>query len=263
MKDQTDALPEHSIPRSILLHLLPGAFLALVYILTAPLFMEAGWPAFTAFLLAIVLVLVPFELGVLLFLGYQKNGRLSFQGVVLYRESIPLWQYFAFIPLLFIVSLAGAISISFLDDLLLKYIFFWVPEWLMLSGFFETALQYSPSIRAVNIIGYLVLAGIIAPVIEELYFRGFLLPRLEFLKGWSPLVNALLFSIYHLWSPWQIPSRIAILLPLIYVVRRKKNIYLSIFVHCALNTLLALPSIALILNKKRRTGSKSLSRYII
>jgi uncharacterized protein len=246
MKNQINALTEDTILRSIVLHLLPGAILALFYILTAPLFIKEGWPAFTAFLLAIVVVLVPFELGYLLFLGYHNNGRLSLHSVVLFRESLPLWQYFAFVPLLFFVSLAGAILISFLDDLLLKYIFYWVPEWLMLSSFFETATQYSPTIRAINIIGYLILAGIIAPIIEELYFRGYLLPRLDFLKGWSPLVNAGLFSLYHLWSPWQIPSRIAILLPLIYVVRRKKNIYIGIFVHCALNTLLALPSISLI-----------------
>jgi hypothetical protein len=46
-----------------------------------------------AILLAIPVVLVPFELGYLLHEGRRRNGRLSLEGVVLYREPIPFWQF--------------------------------------------------------------------------------------------------------------------------------------------------------------------------
>jgi hypothetical protein len=36
------------------------------------------------------------------------------------------------------------------------------------------------------------LNGVIGPVVEELYFRGFLLPRMEGLGRWAPLVNVTL-----------------------------------------------------------------------
>ena len=58
----------------------------------------------------------------------------------------------------------------------------------------------------VTLCAFFVLNGVIGPVVEELYFRGFLLPRMERLGRWAPLVNATLFSIYHFWSPWQIGS---------------------------------------------------------
>ncbi|MFD1537220.1 CPBP family glutamic-type intramembrane protease [Nonomuraea guangzhouensis] len=34
------------------------------------------------------------------------------------------------------------------------------------------------------------LTGLAFPIIEELYFRGFLLPRLSRLGRWAPVVNA-------------------------------------------------------------------------
>lgn len=49
--------------------------------------------------------------------------------------------------------------------------------------------------------------GFIGPFIEELYFRGFLLPRMAWMKKWALLVEAFLFALYHIWSPWQLVTR--------------------------------------------------------
>lgn len=79
------------------------------------------------------------------------------------------------------------------------------------------------------------LQAIIGPIVEELYSRGYLLPRLSYLKAWAPLINTVLFSLYHLFTPWQNPARVLALLPAVYLVRRKRNIYLAIAFHIALN----------------------------
>ena len=55
------------------------------------------------------------------------------------------------------------------------------------------------------------------------------------MKGWAPLVNVLLFSLYHFFSPWQNITRILAFTPMAGVVRWKKNIYLSMCAHCLLN----------------------------
>ena len=81
------------------------------------------------------------------------------------------------------------------------------------------------------------LNGIAGPLVEELYFRGYLLPRIPSRRGWAPLINVILFSLYHFFSPWQNVTRIVALIPLVYTVAWKRNIYLSIFTHCILNTL--------------------------
>ena len=79
--------------------------------------------------------------------------------------------------------------------------------------------------------------GWLGPIVEELYFRGYLLPRMEWMGRWAPLVNVSLFSLYHFWSPWQMLGRILALAPTVYAVRWKENIYLGMVVHCTLNTL--------------------------
>ena len=79
---------------------------------------------------------------------------------------------------------------------------------------------------------------------EELYFRGYLLPRMTRLRGWAPAVNSVLFALYHLWTPWQIVSRAVFYFPTVYAVWRKRNIFIAIWVHCLGNTLGALLSLA-------------------
>jgi membrane protease YdiL (CAAX protease family) len=81
------------------------------------------------------------------------------------------------------------------------------------------------------------LNGFVGPIVEELYFRGYLLPRMDWMGRWAPLVNVSLFSLYHFWSPWQIVGRILGFGPTVYAVRWKENIYLGMVVHCTLNTL--------------------------
>ena len=81
----------------------------------------------------------------------------------------------------------------------------------------------------------LAVAGIIVPVTEELYFKGFLLPRMEKMCKAAPFVNTLLFTLYHFWSPWQIVTRLLAITPAAYTVRLKKNINIGIIVHCLIN----------------------------
>jgi hypothetical protein len=55
---------QHSIPLSIALHLLPGVLVVAFYILVGvPVAGTLGYPSMWGLLLAVVFVLVPFELG--------------------------------------------------------------------------------------------------------------------------------------------------------------------------------------------------------
>lgn len=82
----------------------------------------------------------------------------------------------------------------------------------------------------------LVVNGLALPAVEELYFRGYLLPRIP-CGRWSPLVNASLFSLYHFFSPWGNLTRVLAVTPIAYVVRWKRNVYLGIATHCLLDTM--------------------------
>lgn len=56
--------------------------------------------------------------------------------------------------------------------------------------------------------------GVVGPVVEELYFRGHLLPRIDRYGRWAPVLNTVLFSLYHFWTPWQNPAHILGILPM-------------------------------------------------
>ena len=84
---------------------------------------------------------------------------------------------------------------------------------------------------------YMMLAifgAVVAPTVEELYFRGFLLPRMGYAGKWAPLLHSLLFGLYHVWTPWMFLTWAVGMLPLIYAVRRR-NLYLGIAAHILIN----------------------------
>jgi hypothetical protein len=60
---------------------------------------------------------------------------------------------------------------------------------------------------------------------------------LAWLRGWAPVVSGLLFSLYHLFTPWQQLPRLLVLLSLGYVVQSNRNIYWGMIVHCTFNTM--------------------------
>ena len=75
---------------------------------------------------------------------------------------------------------------------------------------------------------FLVLLG---PLVEELYFRGYLLPRIGRFGAWAPLINVSLFALYHLWKPWDAINLIIVLAPMVYAVWRLRDVRISIAVN--------------------------------
>lgn len=77
--------------------------------------------------------------------------------------------------------------------------------------------------------------SILDPFVEELYFRGYLLLRIDRFKYWAPFIHTILFTVYHFWSPWLIPIRIIALLPMNYLVYWKKDVKIGVVTHVFLN----------------------------
>jgi hypothetical protein len=64
--DPANVVEELSAPKLIALHLIPGALVTVAFVPFAPLVQAAGLPPIAALLVAILLVLVPVELGIVL-----------------------------------------------------------------------------------------------------------------------------------------------------------------------------------------------------
>jgi uncharacterized protein len=230
---QTQAQTE-SLPKLIFLHLFPGLLVFLVYLLLAPRFMARGFPPMLAILLASALVILPVEWAELLRRGWKLNGRLSLKGVVTLTRRLPAWQYIilplGFLVVAFLISGAAGLAEAPLRTFLAR----WLPEWFFLKDFSEYA-AYSRSALLWTLVANVLINFFAAPITEELYFRGYLLPRLSRFGKWAPLLNGLLFTIYHFWQPYSYLSIFLTLTPLVYLVWRKQNVALAIICHCAIN----------------------------
>ncbi len=97
-------------------------------------------------------------------------------------------------------------------------IFSWVPYWFIVDRYAAN----SGNLLFLTIILNFIFRGLLLPFTEEIYFRGFLLPRMNKLGEFAPLVSASLFSVYHLFAPWENISRMIAVLPFIYISYRKK-----------------------------------------
>jgi len=94
-----------------------------------------------------------------------------------------------------------------------------------------------------GIYGAILKVAIIAPVVEELIFRGVIMHGLmrNYSKFTAVFVSALMFAIFHL-NPWQFPATFVLGLLLGILMVRTRNIYLCILGH-AFNNGLVLISI--------------------
>ncbi len=251
-------IKQHSPGQSILLHLLPG-LIVLVSILffSHPFFsnilgLDERLSPVVGYLLSLLLGLLPVQLGILLFAGNYETGNFSIRKVIRFTEKSRLKEYLFFVPALILYFLALFVVIApLIQPYLTQTLFSWWPE----KYNFQLLLQNPAALAGYKgvdtlIVGYLLLSCIAGPFVEELYFRGYLLPRMKGYAGkWAPLLNTILFSLYHFFSPWENLIRIAASYPLIYLVWKKRDIRFGIFVHILVNTFGGIAALILIASR--------------
>jgi membrane protease YdiL (CAAX protease family) len=231
----TSATEQLPLPTLLALFLVPGALMTVVYVVIAPFIETAGFPPIAALLVAILTVLVPIELGVILRASRGRPG--GIRSVIPYRRPLPLRDWVWLVPVLIVALFVGFGLSMAIEPTVIDSLFGWVPDWFVRPIDPDRVGEYSREAWLVTLAAYFVLNGLVGPIVEELYFRGYLLPRMEWMGRWAPLVNVSLFSLYHFWSPWQVLGRILALAPTVYAVRWKENVYLGMVVHCTGNIL--------------------------
>ena len=231
--DSTD-FPQHPLPKSVLLHILPGVLATLAFIAIKPLFDSSGYPPLLVFLLAILIVDLPVLLGIMFFEGKKLNGHFSLGGVVLFREKVT-WKTFvlvfigAFLAVFLLITLATPIT-----GYLTETVFSRLPGWMFLEEQTQYA-SYAKGVLMAVFVFQLVLTGVALPWVEELYFRGYLLPRISRFGMWAPLIGGLFFGLYHSWQLFGFPTVFLLGAALGYVVWWTRDIRLSISLHVFAN----------------------------
>jgi membrane protease YdiL (CAAX protease family) len=82
---------------------------------------------------------------------------------------------------------------------------------------------------------------------EELYFRGYLLPRQELAHGrraW--LIHFVLWTLFHAFIYWRWLYVLAITLPVTYITYRRQNTWQGIFIH-GLHNIISMAPLVLII----------------
>jgi membrane protease YdiL (CAAX protease family) len=233
-----DQIEKHSTTQSVILHLLPGTLVGCFYLLARQSVINMGYPSIIALILAYAFILIPVELGYLLYQGKKKTGRYTLEGIISYRNSIPWWQYLVWVIIIFIATGAIVTLLKPVDAFLQERLYFWMPD-------INNGLDgnYSRKTLIVTYLMVLMFAAVLSPLVEELYFRGYLLPRMK--EKNAPLFHSFLFAAQHVLEPWLIITRTLGFLPILFGVK-KKNIYIGIIVHILCNMVNVVTGIAFI-----------------
>ncbi len=233
--DEAAEVPAMSVSRLIVLHLVPGALATTLFVFIAPPLETAGYPPALAFFVAVLLVIIPWELGFVLRAGRRAGG--GWLAAIGFRQPLARRAWVTVFPAVFAVSLIGFLTFSLLEPTILDTIFGWLPSWFVNLVPTDAVAAYSPGAWTLTLVVYALMNIFVGPGVEELYFRGYLLPRMSQMGKWAPFVNSVLFSLYHFWSPWSLLTRIVGVTPFAYAVWWKRNIYLGMAVHMLLNGL--------------------------
>jgi uncharacterized protein len=220
----------HTAGQSILLHLAPAVPAMAVYITAVPFAHRLGLPTIAALALSGLLAVAPVQLGLLAVHRRRHPSERSNQ----LQVKLPRARLLALIGAEIALAAAAFALTAHVGEVLRASWFGWWPSGWAVDG--GAHAGFSP--EALLVTSALLLLGsvVVAPLVEEFYFRGFLLPRMPARLGrCTPLVHALLFVSYHLWTPWLAPTRFLAILPLAYLAHRTRDIRIGVVAHMVLN----------------------------
>jgi membrane protease YdiL (CAAX protease family) len=224
-----------SLPLLIALHLVPGLIFAGFFFILSRLFIERGYTGYLALLVTIPACLAPMEIGVMLYWNSRTTGRISLSQSIAYRRPGTALDYTVLPLLLFLCGGILLIAIRPMSQYLDARWTFWLPAWTTQGALITDLASNSPAQQTIAMVFGVLLSGFLAPLVEELYFRGFLLPRMEH-WGWAPpVLNAFLFAVYHFYFPGNVLGIFVVFIPIAYVVMLKKNWRIGAVVHSFIN----------------------------
>lgn len=226
-----------SLWKVLLLIFIPTSLLMAAYVLAGNRLQDT-MPSLLLFYLLALSILFPIQLLVILFASKKEYGGYSLKSAFSNYQKLKWWKILLYGALLWGFAGLMTITIAPLEAQLFAPItgrlsavipaYF---DWVNL----DVLQRYSNSVLLLTCAAYLILNGFVGPIVEELFFRGYLTQKVSRFGKYAPLIVTVLFSLYHFWSPFSNLFRIIAFYPAAYVAWRMKNIYIAIVFHVLSN----------------------------
>ena len=183
-------------------------------------------------------ILVPIELAIILKASKREYGKYSLKSAFAGQGKSPIWKVliiaFAFLGIAgllsaFIAPIENQVFAEIRSDVLnsLPRGFDWTD--------YEYLKTFSKPILIITCVYYGIFNVLIAPITEELFFRGYLTSHYEKQNSFTSIMITILFSLYHFWLPFNNVFRILAFAPVAYAAYKKRNLYISMCFHCLCN----------------------------
>jgi len=236
METTNKCIKEISLLELLLLIFIPAALSTTVYIIIG--FLQNAIPSLLLFFLCALFIIFPIELGVIIHASKIEYGCYSLKSSFSNHRKMSWLKIFLYGSALFAFSGIVSVTIAPLENYLFapisNQLIQFTPEYFNWYNI-EYLKQYSKDIILLTCAGYFVLNVIVGPIIEELFFRGYLTSKISRFGNYAPLIVTILFSLYHLWLPFNNLFRFFVFFPAAFIAWKKKNIYISIVFHCLCN----------------------------
>lgn len=195
-------------------------------------------PSIVLFSLLAIITLFLFQLVVVLLVTKKEFGNISFKSVFAYNEKMSIWKIVLYGIVLFAFTGLLSITVTPLENLIFaplnERLMSIIPEYFNWNNIAQIK-AYSQGILVFTCFVYFILNVLVGPIVEEMFFRGYLTNKISRFGNFAPLIITVLFSLYHLWLPFNNIFRICAFFPAAFVAWKKKNIYITIVFHALCN----------------------------
>lgn len=213
----------------------PTTILTLSYLLVGQF---VNIPNILLFCILATVVLIPSQLGMILSVSKKEYGMYSLKSALKEQEKLAIWKIILIAFIFFGIAGLLSVFVAPIENQILAPVRTALLG-VLPTGFdwtnYEYVKSFSHSTRVVTCVYYCIFNIIVGPVTEELFFRGYLTSHYKKQNSFTPILIAILFSIYHFWLPFNNIFRVLAFAPIAYVAYKKKNIYISIGSHCLCN----------------------------
>lgn len=217
---------------------IPTTLLTVIYVFMG--YKQTSIPSLLLFFLLAMITMFPFQITIVLKESKSEQGKYNLKSAFTHYNKMSPLKIFVYGAVLF--GFAGLMSItvaplenSLFAPLSNKFLHI-MPEYFDWNNI-EYIRGFSKEVLLVTCVVYFMFNVIVFPIIEELFFRGYLTSQISRFGNFAPLIITVLFSLYHFWLPLNNLFRICVFFPAAWVAWKKKNIYISIVFHCLCNFL--------------------------